>query len=89
MVDAQPWGSKSGLITNNRSGDIFPYSQEPHQQNQVTKIMYQLISPGPSSIENDAPDIEKLLLKAQVNEKFLNSDVNLIILYINLFHEWI
>ena len=38
--------------------------------------------PGQSSIENDAHDIEKLLLKTQVSEKFLLSEVNLIIKYI-------
>ena len=35
--------------------------------------------PGPFSIENDAYGIEKLLLKTQVSEKFLHSEVNLII----------
>ena len=29
------------------------------------------VPPGPSSIENDAHDIEKLLLKSQVSEKIL------------------
>ena len=33
-------------------------------------------------IENDAHDIEKHLLKTQVSEKFLHSEVNLIIQYI-------
>ena len=37
-------------------------------------------SPGPSSIEIDAHGIEKLLLKTHVNEKFLHSEENLIIL---------
>jgi hypothetical protein len=36
----------------------------------------------PSSMENDAHGIEKLLLKTQVIEKFLHSEVNLIIQYI-------
>ena len=36
----------------------------------------------PSSIENDAHGIEKLLLKTQVSEKFLHSELNLIIQYI-------
>jgi len=36
----------------------------------------------PSSIENYAQGIEKLLLKTQVSEKFLHSEVNLIIQYI-------
>ena len=31
------------------------------------------------SIENDAHDIEKLLLKTQVSEKYLRSEMNLII----------
>ena len=35
-----------------------------------------------SSIENDAHGIEKLLLKTQVSEKFLYSEVNLLIQYI-------
>ena len=34
------------------------------------------IQPRPSSIENDAHGIEKLLLKTQVSEKFLHSEVN-------------
>ena len=34
---------------------------------------------GPSSIENDALDIKKLLLKTQVREKFSHREVNLII----------
>ena len=37
---------------------------------------------GLSTIENDAHDIEKLLLKAQISEKFLHSEVNLLIQYI-------
>ena len=36
---------------------------------------------GLSSIENDAHSIKKLLLKIQVSEKFLHSEVNLIIQY--------
>ena len=40
------------------------------------------VPPGPSSVENDAHGIEKLLLKSQVSEKFLHSEVNLIIQYI-------
>jgi hypothetical protein len=32
-------------------------------------------SPGPSDIDNNAHDIEKLLLKTQVSEKFLHSEV--------------
>ena len=36
---------------------------------------------GPPSTENDAHGIEKLLLKTQVSEKFLHSEVNLIIQY--------
>ena len=32
--------------------------------------------------ENDAPSIEKLLLKTQVSEKFLHSEVNLLLQYI-------
>ena len=35
----------------------------------------QPFSPGPSSIENDAYDIENILLKTQVSEKFLRSKV--------------
>ena len=44
--------------------------------------MQELTPPGPSSIENDAHDIEKLLLKTQISEKLLHSEVNLIIQYI-------
>ena len=43
----------------------------------------QPVSPRPWSIENYAYGIEKLLLKTQVSEKFLHSEVNLIIQYIN------
>ena len=37
---------------------------------------------GTSSIENDAHGFEKLLLRTQASEKFLHSEVNLIIQYI-------
>ena len=37
------------------------------------------VIPGPSSTENDAHGIEKFLLKTQVSEKFLHSEVNLLI----------
>ena len=38
-----------------------------------------LVPPGPSSIENDAHGIEKLLLKSQVNlTSFLQSEVKII-----------
>ena len=37
---------------------------------------------GLSSIENDADGIEKLLLKTQVSETFLHSEVNLLIQHI-------
>ena len=40
------------------------------------------VPPGPTFIENDAHDIEKLLLKTQVSEKFLHSEVNLLIQHI-------
>ena len=40
------------------------------------------VPPGLSSIENDAHGNEKLLLKTQVTEKFLHSEVNLIIQHI-------
>ena len=42
----------------------------------------QPVPPRPSSIENDAHGIEKLLLKTQVSEHFLHSEVNLIIQHI-------
>jgi hypothetical protein len=38
--------------------------------------------PGPSSIENDADDIEKFLLKTQVGENFLHSEVNHLVQHI-------
>ena len=37
-----------------------------------------MIPPGPSSIENDVHVIEKLLLKIEVSEKFLHSEVKCI-----------
>ena len=37
---------------------------------------------GPSSIENDANHIENILLKTLISEKFLHSEVNLIMQYI-------
>ena len=43
------------------------------------KSMNSRVPLGPSSIENDAHGIEKLLLKTQVSEKFLHSEVNLIL----------
>ena len=36
-------------------------------------------SPGPSSIENDVHDTEKLLPKTQVSKTFLHTEVNLLI----------
>ena len=45
---------------------------------------FQPVPPGPSSIENDAHGIEKLLLKNQVRlTSFLHSEVNKLIQQIN------
>ena len=45
-------------------------------------LMVPVVPLGPSSIESDADGIEKLLLKTQVSEKFLRSEVNLLIQHI-------
>ena len=46
------------------------------------KVDFFAVPPGLSSIENDAHGIEKLLLKTLVSEKFLHSEVNLLIQHI-------
>ena len=42
------------------------------------------VPPGQPSIENEAHDIEKLLPKTQVSEKFWHSEMNLKIQYITV-----
>ena len=45
------------------------------------------VPPGPSSIENDAQGIEKLLLKTQVSE--VNRIIQIIIIILIMFIPWL
>ena len=60
-----------GTITHTSHTNI---SAIPTTMNEKTRV-----PPGPPSIENDAHGIGKLLLKIQVGEKFLHSEMNIII----------